>query len=190
MRTAAICIVIVIVALALAGAAAVAIPVLTYSPPVPVAYEGTLLGFYDQHAELLNAAAEILWQHPTFFDQHRVPGEHGSNFLACDILEERWHTDHSMLTEAEWQTLRLLFETTEVTSIEYYDGGPPEVSFHLRTLEDELCSLHYICTEEYTDCQVLTALWYYGQFYSRFEQLTDPRWYAAYPEEDWICQNE
>lgn len=182
MKAAAICIILVIVVLVLAGPAAILVSLLTYVPPEPAVYEGSILDFYEENTDLLNAAAEILWAHPEFFDQRRIKGEYDSMCRAEEVLGNA--LNHSMFTDSQWQTIRRVFERTEVFWIEYYYGGPPELTFRLRTTQDELASLHYICTEGYTPSQVAMELRYYKQFYARFEQLADPRWYAAYPEED------
>lgn len=184
MKATAICIIVITVTLAVAGVLAVSVPLLTYTPPEPVVYEGTILGFYEENADLLNAAAEILWQHPEFFDQHRLLWEHDSQFLAREILEDTEGADHSMFTDAEWLTIRRLFEETEMTILYYYYGFPPELVFYLRTTQEGLVSLHYIRTEGYTPSQVVLELCYYGQHYARFEPLENTHWYIAYREED------
>ena len=184
MKTAGLLIIAAIVVIVLAANAVVVFSAASYSPPEPVIYEGSIQNFYAEHAALLNAAAEMLWAHPEFFDQHRLSGEFDSQFHIHDILQDRRGTNHTMFSDEEWLTIRRLFEATEMTGFCYYYGAPPELTFYLRTTQDGLTSLHYICTEGYMPGQVALELRYYRQFYARFEQLADPRWYAAYPEED------
>ena len=181
MKVAAICIILVIAVLALAGPAAILVSLLTYVPPEPAVYEGSILDFYEENADLLNAAAESLWLHPEFFDQRRIKGEYDSVCRAEEVLNHA--LDHSMFTDEEWRSICQLFEQTEVTGVYYYYGSPPKLHFFLWTTQDR-GSLHYIRTDGYTAYQVAMEMSYYAQYFARFGPTAYPCWYAGYQEED------
>ena len=94
MKTAGLLIIAAIVVIVLAMNAVVVFSAASYTPPEPVIYEGSIQSFYAEHAALLNAAAEMLWAHPEFFDQHRLSGEFDSQFHIRDILQDRRGIKH------------------------------------------------------------------------------------------------
>lgn len=181
MRITGGCIIVIIVGLAIAGVAAVTVPVLTYIPPELVVYEGSILGFYEENAELLNAAAEILWQHPEFFDQWRGgPNSDDSMFTVHHMRKDVF--DHSMFTEAEWQIICSLFDELSVDRLEYYYGPVPWVSLSLNTASDGFACLHYCHAESCSPGRLALEVRYHSQYHERFEKTTNPCWYAGYPK--------
>lgn len=182
MKIAAICIIVVVVGLVVGSMAAIVIPVLTYTPPsARVSYEGTILGFYEENAELLNAAAEILWQHPEFFDQWRG-GPNSEDSMFTDDHLRRNQFDHSMFTEAERQIICSLFDELGVDRLEYCYGSVPWVSLSLSTSADGFACLHYCRTERCSPGRLALEVRYHSQYHERFEKTTNPCWYAGYPK--------
>ena len=180
MKATAVCIIVIIAGLALAGVAAVMVPVLTCMPPEPAVYEGSILDFHEENAELLNAVAEILWQHPEFFEQWRgSPGSDDSMFTDDHLRREQF--DHSMFTEGEWQMIGRLFDELGVDRLEYCFGSVPWVSLSLNTAVDGFACLHYCHTESCSPGRLALEVRYHSQYHERFEQMTNPRWYAGYP---------
>ncbi len=180
MRTFAVCMIVFICGTVLLGIGAVVVPALTYYPPSlePIRYEGSARALYAEHAETLNAAAEILWAHPEFFEQGRCPGENEGLIHNDQIL--KGSVDHSMLTDAEWQQVVTAVQESLITNIEYFYGEVPWVWLFAGTTEDGLISLWYCRTENFTDSQMARSLRYHVQGNDRVEMLDAPNWYVDY----------
>lgn len=181
MKVAGVCIIMIIVVLVLAGPAAILVPLLTYTPPEPAVYEGSILDFYEENADLLNEAAEILWQHPEFFDQWRGgPNSNDSMFTVYHMRKDVF--EHSMFTEAEWQIICSLFDELSVDRLEYYYGPVPWVALSVNTAADGFACLHYCHAESCSPGRLALEVRYHSQYHERFEQTTNPRWYTGYPK--------
>lgn len=181
MKATALCIIVIIAGLVLAGVAAVMVPVLTCMPPEPAVYEGSILGFYEENADLLNTAAEILWQYPEFFEQWRG-GPDSDDSMFTDYHLRREQFDHSMFSEGEWQMICRLFDELGVERLEYCYGSVPWVSLSLNTSADGFACLHYCHAESCSPGRLALEVKYHAQYHERFEKTTNPRWYAGYPK--------
>lgn len=179
MRTFAVCIIVFICGTVLLGIGAVVVPALTYTPPEPrIPNEGNARALYAEHAETLNAAADILWAHPEFFEQVRWPGEYSVSIQGYEILEDQ--VDHSTLTDAEWQQVVTAVQESFITEIEYLYYEVPWVWLFAGTTEDGLISLGYCRTENFTDSQMERSFQFLVQGNDRVEMLDAPNWYVDY----------
>lgn len=181
MKAAGICIVVVVVCLVAESMAAIVIPALTCMPPsVRAPYEGTIVGFYEENDDLLNTAAEILWQHPEFFDQWRGGPASDDSMFTDDHLR-RGKFDHSMFTEEEWRIICSLFDALGVDRLEYCYGSVPWVSLSLSTTADGFACLHYCHAESCSPGRLALEVRYHAQYHGRFVSMENLRWYAGYP---------
>lgn len=172
MKGFALCAVVVIVAAAMLCAGAILVPLVKGATPLSAVYDGSLQEFFDGNAPLLREAAEILWQHPDFFEQWRGgPNSDDSMFTAWYL---RWgKVDPTLLTDAEWQTIRRLFDEPGACTIGYDYGPIPWVYISLVTSEEG-----HVCLQA-TPAAMAWELRSRAQYHARFELIGLPGWYAG-----------
>lgn len=143
-----------------------------------VPYAGTAKELYAQYEAQLNEAAEILWEHPEFFEHYRVPGEDDGRFPLYEIRRGK-EVEHPF-TEEEWQTLLALAEQRWLYDAWYYWGIVPAIDFGVRTeAEGYSTSLWYIRRAELPEDDVRREMSYHLQIYEAYEWL-NADWCVTY----------
>lgn len=143
-----------------------------------IPYEGTARELYEEHEALLNAAVELLWAHPEFFEQYRMENENDASFpiykLRCG-----WEVEHPF-TEDEWQVILELVEQRWFGGLWYYWGRAPVITCSVLTEETERTTLLYIRSAEYSPADIQAELRYHLQFADRYEHIPETDWTIRY----------
>ena len=153
----------------------------TYEKRIP--YAGTARELYEEHEALLNAAVEILWAHPEFFEQYRQENENDASFP----LLELWYgkaVAHPF-TEDEWQVLQRLAEQRWLSSLWYEWGRTPALSYNVETEEPGSMSLIYIRSEGVAPGVVQEVLRYQVQLDDWYERIGTTDWYISCYNASW-----
>ncbi len=141
-------------------------------------YTGTAKELYAQYEAQLYEAAEILWEHPEFFENYRVPGEDDGSFPLHEIRRGK-EVEHPF-TEEEWQTLLALTEQRWLRDVWYYWGIVPVIDFGVRTeVEGYSPSLLYIRRAELPEDDVRRTMSYHLHIYEAYEWL-NADWCVTY----------
>ena len=141
-------------------------------------YEGTTRELYEEHAELLTRAAEILWAHPEFFAQYRLEWEYDAPFPVYDI--RRGIPVEHPFTEEEWEILTAVVQPQRVGSIWYYWRDAPCLTFSAHTTADDRAGLLYIRREDCDAQEVAQTLRYFLQHCERYEEIDVTDWVIRY----------
>lgn len=153
-------------------------------PEEPPVFEGTAMEIYQQHAALMDAAAEILWRHVEIFEAIREgEGDRCTSYLASDFRENR--IDHAGMTEAEWLTVCRMVEETGMSSVHCYlpvYGHAPGLLFTFRCTDSSKYAMVYLrqdedAPEEERAMQATRQAAYIGKGRSVLEETVFPYWY-------------